>query len=215
MIRRLFLEEGQIGLSKLVPQDAAWLETWVNDPATTRYMATGRTQTTVDVLAAQIAAWKEPNDWPFAIVADGYQEPIGVVGLYGADWLSRKAEFRILIGEPYCGNGWGTIATRLAVRFGFARLNLHRIWLGVTAKNERAVKAYKRAGFQIEGVLYEDLYRDGVYHDSVRMGILSQDFGGERWDTEKGKPAETSESGHDTPKPASEPSSAFWRQAAV
>lgn len=191
MIRRLFLEEGgKWSLTKLLPQDARWLETWVNDPATTRYMATGRTQTTADALAAQIAAWKEPLDWPFAIVVEGYQDPIGTVGLYSVDWITRKAEFRILIGEIYCGKGWGTIATRLAVRFGFERLHLNRIWLGVTAANARACRAYKKAGFLWEGLLVDDLYRDGHYYNSVRMAIRR-----EEWDTAKVKPAGTSGNG--------------------
>ena len=209
MIRRLFLEEGgKWSLTKLLPQDARWLETWVNDPATTRYMATGRTQTTVDVLAAQIAAWKEPLDWPFAIVVEGYEDPIGTVGLYGVDWISRKAEFRILIGEIYCGKGWGTIATRLAVRFGFERLNLNRIWLGVTEDNERARRAYEKAGFIEEGTLFDDLYRDGRYYHSTRMGLRR-----ERWDTEKGKQAETSAPGHATAAPAVERSIGSWPRA--
>jgi len=193
-IRRLFLTEGNVNLARLVPSDAHWLETWVNDPATTRYMATGRTPATVDVLAAQIAAWKEPLDWPFAITTDGRVshclDPIGTVGLYGVDWISRKAEFRILIGEIYCGKGWGTIATRLAVRFGFERLNLHRIWLGVTDDNGRAVRAYAKAGFEAEGTLIDDLYRDGRYYNSIRMALRRDE-----WVTEKGKPAETSEPG--------------------
>jgi RimJ/RimL family protein N-acetyltransferase len=194
LIRRLFLEEGgKWSLTKLLPQDARWLETWVNDPATTRYMATGRTQTTVDMLAAQIAAWKEPLDWPFAIVVEGYEDPIGTVGLYNVDWITRKAEFRILIGEIYCGKGWGTIATRLAVRFGFERLHLNRIWLGVTAANARACRAYKKAGFLWEGLLVDDLYRDGHYYNSVRMAIRR-----EEWDTAKVKPAGTSAHGPDT-----------------
>jgi RimJ/RimL family protein N-acetyltransferase len=203
VIRRLFLEEGgKWSLAKLLPQDARWLETWVNDPATTRYMATGRTQTTVDALAAQIAAWKEPLDWPFAVVVEGYEDPIGTVGLYGVDWISRKAEFRILIGEPYCGKGWGTIATRLAVRFGFERLNLHRIWLGVTGSNTRAIRAYENAGFIYEGTLADDLYRDGRYYDSIRMAIRREQW---EWDTAKVKPAETSAPGPDTARRVAPP----------
>ena len=206
-IRRLFLSSGEISLTRLVPTDARWLETWVNDPITTRFMATGRTQMNPAQLAAQIDAWKEPTDWPFAIVLEGYQDPIGTVGLYGVDWLSRKAEFRVLIGEIYCGKGHGTVATKLALRFAFDRLQLHRVWLGVTASNERAIRAYKRAGFSNEGLLRDDLYRDGQYHHSRRMGIVQADYERMReiWDTEKAKPLGTLEPGLDIPRPADEP----------
>lgn len=174
MIRRLFLEEGQIGLSKLVPQDAAWLETWVNDSTTTRWMATGRTQATVDTLAAQIAAWKEPLDWPFAVVAEG--QPVGIIGLYGLDLWSGKAEYRVLIGHEFAGRGIGKAATRLILQYGFDRLRLHRIWLGVTAGNVPAILTYIGAGFRPEGVLEDDLIRDGQRLRSLRFGMLDSDW---------------------------------------
>ena len=219
--RRLFLSSGHVNLSRLIPSDARWLETWVNDPVTTHYMATGRTPVAPGQLAAQIEAWKEPADWPFAIVlapddsAWGSPpqdvDPIGTVGLYGVDWLSRKAEFRILIGAPYCGKGHGTAATKAMVAFGFDRLNLHRIWLGVTSDNIRARIAYENAGFIGEGTLIDDLYRDGIYYHSTRMAITRPRYEEARktWDTGKVKPATTSEPGPATAVHAVEPWTGF------
>ena len=198
MIRRLFLEGDTVSLTRLIPEDAEWLETWVNDPITTRFMAAGRTQATRETLAAQIEAWKEPADWPFAIVPHtDLLHPIGTVGLYGVDWLSRKAEFRILIGAPYCGKGYGTAATKAMVAFGFDRLQLHRIWLGVTSVNFAAVHCYFKANFIEEGMLKDDLYRDGIYYHSTRMALTRPRYEEARktWDMGKGRPLTTSEPG--------------------
>lgn len=200
---RVFMEavhkESYLGLARLRPRDAAWLETWINDQRTTRYMATGRTPATVEQIAAQIEAWKEPKDWPFAVLLYG-TDPVGTVGLYDVDWITRKAEFRILLGEPHCGKGVGTLVTRMMVDFGFGRLNLNRIWLGVTGVNTRATRAYARAGFVEEGVLVDDLYRDGRYYHSIRMA-----FRRDAWDTEKAKQVETSAPGPATASPAAAP----------
>jgi len=210
-VGRLFLEapyrESTVAVARLRPIDARWLETWLTDPKTTRYMATGRVPASVEQIAAQIDAWKEPKDCPFAVLRYGV-EPVGTAGLYDVDWITRKAEFRILIGAPYCNQGIGTVATRLMLRFGFERLNLNRIWLGVNTANTGAVRAYLKAGFMEEGILAEDLYRDGVYYHSMRMATFWNVYKEKRdsWDTERVKPAGTSAPGPATAKPAGEPS---------
>ncbi len=208
--RRIFVQRSDIALSKLLPQDAGWLETWMNDPVTTRYMATGRVPTTLDQVAHQIACWQEPRDWAFAVLVSdqvqtqGQYQAIGIVGLYDTDLITRKAEFRILLGGPYHGKGYGTEATRLALDFGFARLGLQRIWLGVTDANIGAIRAYEKAGFTREGTLRRDLFRDGQFFDSIRMSILDTEWRAQcRMD--EVKHPETSEPGPGIPRPAAGP----------
>jgi RimJ/RimL family protein N-acetyltransferase len=59
---------------------------------------------------------------------------------------------------------------------GFAGLGLHRIALSVFAFNERAVRAYRKAGFRLEGRLREAIWRDGRYWDELQMGILADEW---------------------------------------
>ena len=83
----------------------------------------------------------------------------------------------MLIGErAYWGKGYGTEITELLTFYGFDRLNLHRIWLGVTADNKGAVRCYERAGYVHEGVFKDDLYRNSRFYDSIRMAILRTDY---------------------------------------
>ena len=49
------------------------------------------------------------------------------------------------------GHGYGTEATQLMVDHAFGTLGLHRIALYVFEFNERAIRAYRRCGFVIEG----------------------------------------------------------------
>lgn len=211
--RRLFITRSEVALSKLHPADAEWLETWVNDPATTRWMATGRVQSTPEQVAAQIMCWQEPRDWPFAVLISDQQETqgqykaIGTVGLYDTDLLTRKAEFRILLGAPFTGKGYGTEATKMVLDFGFNRLGLQRIWLGVTDANIPAIKCYERCGFTREGVLRRDLFRDGQFYDSIRMAILDHDYRArsERCLMEVERQVETSASGPGVPSHAVSP----------
>jgi RimJ/RimL family protein N-acetyltransferase len=61
-------------------------------------------------------------------------------------------------------------------RFGFERLNLNRIHLYTPVYNQRAVALYEKVGFKTEGVLRQDVFQDGQYHDAVVMGLLRQEF---------------------------------------
>jgi RimJ/RimL family protein N-acetyltransferase len=59
-------------------------------------------------------------------------------------------------------------------------LNLNRVWLHVYEYSERGIRAYTRAGFQKEGVLRQDTYREGRYWDTILMGILRADWDGRK-----------------------------------
>ena len=48
--------------------------------------------------------------------------------------------------------------------------------LSVFAFNERARRAYEKAGFQVEGRLREAIARDGRWWDEIQMGILREEW---------------------------------------
>lgn len=213
-VRRLFMTRSDISISRLLPMDALWLESWINDAVTTRFMAFGRAQMTTEQLGHLIMGWQEPSNWAFAVLqsdqveVQGQFTAIGYAGLFDVDILTRKGELRILLGAPYCGKGLGTEATKLILNFGFRRLGLQRIWLGVTDANIAAVRAYEKCGFKREGILRRDLFRDGRFYDSIRMSILDYEYelmGSDACLTDEEKQLGTSAPGHATAPPACGP----------
>ena len=98
---------------------------------------------------------------------------IGICQLCNIDWQNRSAELQIRIGEErYQSKGFVTEATKLLCQFGFADLNLHRIYLNVVASNVRAIKAYEKCGFVREGLLREAAFIDDAWVDVVVLGKL-------------------------------------------
>jgi RimJ/RimL family protein N-acetyltransferase len=107
--------------------------------------------------------------------------PIGRCEWEGLDRLNRSAEVMILIGEPaYWGHGYGTDAMVTLLRYLFHVQRLHRISLTVLSWNTRAIRSYEKVGFTVEGVLREDVYDGGRYHDQTVMSILRHEFDA-RW----------------------------------
>lgn len=152
---------------------------WVNDRDVTRYL----------VLRYQMPGLAEEN-WLrercvsapsyfntfFAIeTKDGVH--IGNTNLFNASPENRSAEAGIMVGDKeYWGRGYGTDAMRTLLGFGFGEMNLHRIHLFVYAFNDRAQASYRKCGFVEEVRLRQHIFREGAYHDVLRMSILRNEF---------------------------------------
>ena len=102
---------------------------------------------------------------------------IGNCALLDIDWRNRSGELGILIGEKdYWGQGYGTEAIRLLVKHAFETLNLHRVWLRVYETNPRAIRAYEKAGFVMEGRQRQAEIKNGKYIDVLVMSLLREEY---------------------------------------
>jgi RimJ/RimL family protein N-acetyltransferase len=109
----------------------------------------------------------------FAIETIEDARHIGNIWLWNIDARHRRAELRILIGSPGDhGRGAGTEAIRLLCEYAFERLNLHKVYAYVLGINERARRAFERAGFTLEGTLREDRWVGDAYTDVYLLGKL-------------------------------------------
>ncbi|ANY10196.1 spermidine N1-acetyltransferase [Pseudonocardia sp. HH130630-07] len=99
----------------------------------------------------------------------------GLVELVEIDYIHRKAEFQIIVHPAFQGRGLAARATAAALDYAFGVLNLHKVYLVVDVENTRAVRAYERTGFTVEGELREEFFASGRYRDAYRMAILQRD----------------------------------------
>lgn len=111
----------------------------------------------------------------FAIdVADTY---VGLVTINDINRHSQHAMLSIgLRDRSLLGKGYGRDALRTVLRWAFRVHHLHRIELATWATNERAIRAYRAAGFEEEGRLRDGVWLDGRYVDVVVMGAIAPDW---------------------------------------
>jgi RimJ/RimL family protein N-acetyltransferase len=117
------------------------------------------------------------NVFPFEIHTLEDDHLIGSCSIFDIDTRNRSAELGIVIGEKdYWGKGYGSDAVRTLLNFAFGEVNLNRVYLRVFAYNQRAIRSYKKCGFQHEGTARQAQFREGRYHDVHLMAILFEEW---------------------------------------
>lgn len=105
------------------------------------------------------------------------EEIIGVVGLCYIDWVRRKAEASIYIGEESRrGKGYGREALCALVDYGFGKLGLKRIWAEIFVNNPGSTRLFKSVGFVHEGTMRSAHFHNGKWIDSEIYSMLFEEW---------------------------------------
>ncbi|MEO0381029.1 MAG: GNAT family protein, partial [Pseudomonadota bacterium] len=65
---------------------------------------------------------------------------------------------------------------RLLAAHAFETMGLHRLGCRVLDFNDRAIAAYEKVGFVVEGREREAALIGGTWHDDLILGLLAQDL---------------------------------------
>lgn len=85
--------------------------------------------------------------------------------------FNHKAELGIAVHDNYQNLGIGTALLNHIL--GIARKRgLKKVYLTVNAKNTKAIALYKKAGFEVEGTLRNEMFLKGEYLDLYRMALF-------------------------------------------
>ncbi len=169
----------RVRLTAVRPEDIKAVTRWYEDSEFSRqYDGTAaypRSANRFETVLADVN--KSDTAFMFAIRLHHTDDLIGVIDLDSILWASRVCWLAIGIGEAaYRGQGYGSEALGLALRFAFHEINLHRLQLSVFSYNARAIRLYERLGFTREGVLREFLHRDGQRFDVFIYGLLAREW---------------------------------------
>jgi RimJ/RimL family protein N-acetyltransferase len=154
---------------------------WSRDSAYWRLLDSGPTRpfsvkTSTERLEKELG--EDPPDLHMFMIKTLQDEHIiGEISLDGVQWQHGECFIGVGIGNREdWGQGYGTDAMRIILRYAFEELNLERVSLNVFSYNQRAIRVYEKLGFKHEGVLRESLHRDHQYSDMIYLGILRSEW---------------------------------------
>lgn len=152
-------------------RDLNVLNDWKNDEDTFKFLGGGYNPVSID----QQSKWMESmidltgNNKRY-IISNFNDVPIGMIGLYGINWIHRTAEVGLYLGNRlHRGKGYATEAHSLLEEFAISYLNLRKLRLEVVNNNSKAVSLWEKLGFETIGKLSDERYINGKYYDLLIM----------------------------------------------
>lgn len=162
-------------LKKIQEKDLELVRKWRTSPEVAKYMYTSPKITK-----------KEQLDWFNKIKNDQTKiywvihfekKPIGVINFYDIDPVNRNAFWAYYIADMNVrGKGIGKALELTILSVAFNELKLHKLSCEVFSWNEKVIKIHEKYGSKIEGRFRDHIYKDGQYHDVVRMAILENEY---------------------------------------
>lgn len=112
-------------------------------------------------------------------------EIYGIVTYYFEDDMKKWLEVGIVIHEgKNWGKGLGTRALKLWINHVFNTVPTVRVGLTTWSGNERMIRVGEKLGMQLEGRVRKVRFYNGEYYDSIRMGILKEEWAAKKAGTE-------------------------------
>lgn len=148
---------------------------WMNDPEITQYLESRFAPNSMENLQEYVKNFQGDRDNIFlAIVLKQNQKHIGNIKIGPINWYHRLADIGIMIGDKDCwGKGYAPEAISLLAYFAFNTLNLHKLTAGCYEQNQGSLKAFQKAGFEIEGVRKKHCFSNGNYVDEILLGKIN------------------------------------------
>lgn len=110
-----------------------------------------------------------------AIEVDGVL--IGTVGWYWVDeqtnWLNNGI---VIFDSDFWSGGYGTEAFQLWTNYIFKHMDVARVGISTWSGNERMMRLARKTGMIEEGRIRKARIVNGAYYDSIKMGILREEW---------------------------------------
>jgi RimJ/RimL family protein N-acetyltransferase len=171
-------DRSTVSLRHFEPRDAAAVHRWFNNPRATASLMERRDSFSLEQAEAWVARAMDDSgeDRKYAIVVEGYEEPVGFTALYGL-FRQTAPELGALIGDDVRGKGVGRRAEALTLAKAFDEFGAHRVYGRIPARNEVAKKTVAGLGWKHEGTMRAHLRREGEPADDCEVwGVLPDEF---------------------------------------
>lgn len=151
---------------------------WFNDPEVCAFNSHAIFPNNMEKMQDYFDSLKDTNiSVVLAIITKKEDIHIGNISLQNIDWVSRSAEFAIILGEKdYWKQGLAYEASKLILNYAFERLNLNRIYCGTSSENIGMRKLAEKLNMKKEGVRRSAMYKMNKYVDIIEYGLLRDEI---------------------------------------
>jgi ribosomal-protein-alanine N-acetyltransferase len=183
-LSRIVLEQTPLMTARLVlrqlgPNDANDIFHYANDPEVTQHTTWNAHRTAAESLTfieQTIAAYQRGENVELALELRESKKVIGTCGMVSISAEHCRGELAFAMAKEHWGSGLMGEALTAMLTFGYGPLQLNRIWARVDPDNMNAMRVLKRAGWQFEGTLRQDVKVRGQFRDVKLYSLLKKEF---------------------------------------
>tara|TARA_B100001059_G_C17795535_1_gene562823 strand:+ start:98 stop:691 length:594 start_codon:yes stop_codon:yes gene_type:complete len=176
--KKLFFREGKITYLRpllktdIRPEYLAWLNNPELNINSAHFRAWPTNENDIDDFFNN--GQKDNSNIVFAACCKKTGEHFGNLSLNNIDWISRTAAQNANVGIKKFRAIHYFDCVNTILDYAFNTLNLNKITGG--AEDPRTIDFMKRFGYKEEGVLKQQVYRDGEFRDLYLIGGLKEDY---------------------------------------
>jgi len=166
-------------LRPLRTDDASAVFHYAHDPEVTKYTSWNAHSTVEEsrrFIERTIAEYQRGENAELAMELKSDKKMIGTCGLINLSADHCRGELVYAMAKEHWGGGLMGEALKATLAFGYGALQLNRIWAKVDADNMSGILVLKRASWQFEGTLRQDVKVRGMFRDVKLYSLLKKEF---------------------------------------
>ena len=156
---------------------------WVSDPRIQSMYAEPIYETKeeiIELLDKYIEGYKNDDYYRWAITMKESDACIGQIAFFMVNSTHHFAEIEYAIGSQFQRKGLVTEATQAIIKYGFEKINLHKVQVCHREGNLSSQRVIEKCGFVHEGTLRDFFFVDGEYKDRLYYSLLRGEAKNER-----------------------------------
>lgn len=166
-------------LRKMKKSDYRDMYEYAKNPEVTRYLTWEphpNEDYTYRYLDYIVSRYKAGEFYDWAVVFARERKMIGTCGFTRFDVANNSGEIGYVLNPSYWGCGIAPEAVLAVMRFGFLKLNLHRIEARFMEGNDRSRRVMEKCGMTFEGFKRSSLFVKSSYKTIGTCAVLSEEF---------------------------------------
>lgn len=165
------IETSRLLVRPTVIDDASDIHQFLKDEETMAFFVEGIYS--LDTIRTFI---EKDKDKHFTIIEKNTNRIIGKLSFH--KWFMTKTyEIGWILHKDYWGNGYITEIAKAVIKYGFEKLDLHRIIATCQPENIASKRICEKLGMRLEGTFKQCIhYKDDIWWDELFYAILAEDY---------------------------------------
>lgn len=166
-----------VNLRKVLGSDLEMIMNWRMMPEVTMYMYTDPKLTIEMQQNWYSKIMKNQDKERYWIIQLDSGLDVGLISITNIDSINKKASWAYYLGNIEArGKGLARILECNICDYVFKNLDLNKLWCEVFEFNETVIQIHKKFGATVEGVLKDQIFKNGEYYNVVRMATFKKNW---------------------------------------